>query len=440
MNNGPMPLWEQMLHTRIYGGNTVFDALTEVDNMDCRRVLEQVRDEMFKRDFAKAPLSSATSPATADEKDARIAELVREKIADQDSIIFHGRRAEKAEARIAELEDDVAQRDAIIARWREDVRAISLAAGCLYSCIPGHSQHVVDKATDMRANLATAQADLAAARARIAELEADRKANQGDYGMVRDRLDAATARIAELQSYAAELAVAKLEIGQERDALRTALERLVLAFDVGDMQHTAANGRGHQALRDARAALSAPSSPTAPVAHDIEAIAAEVHAQWVATKLAGGVTSRRSEAGEELMVPYWRLSDAAKELDRVTVRTVLGAVALARTPAAPPAPGAEGERLLRMMLAFAYSGSRLYCDDGELQDSSAHPFIDFLNDPVEELQRKIKERGRAAWAKVVDAKAEGDAGKWWRVPEYALHNGGLVAAEDLPKAAGEARP
>jgi hypothetical protein len=56
----------------------------------------------------------------------------------------------------------------------------------------------------------------------------------------------------------------------------------------------------------------------------IEQVSAKVHDNWMASKRAAGVESRKLESGEELMVPYDQLSDAAKELDRGTVRTVLG--------------------------------------------------------------------------------------------------------------------
>lgn len=59
---------------------------------------------------------------------------------------------------------------------------------------------------------------------------------------------------------------------------------------------------------------------------DIESVAAEVHAAWMESKRAQGIASRRSESGEELMVPYDQLSDAAKELDRATVRAVYAAI------------------------------------------------------------------------------------------------------------------
>jgi hypothetical protein len=59
---------------------------------------------------------------------------------------------------------------------------------------------------------------------------------------------------------------------------------------------------------------------------DIEIVSAKVHEAWMEQKRAQGVTSRKSEDGEELMVPYDDLSDAAKELDRQTVRTVYSAI------------------------------------------------------------------------------------------------------------------
>ena len=67
-------------------------------------------------------------------------------------------------------------------------------------------------------------------------------------------------------------------------------------------------------------------------ATDIEAISAKVHDQWMETKRSKGVTSRKSEAGEELMVAYDQLSEAAKDLDRGSVRAVLSAQAALATP------------------------------------------------------------------------------------------------------------
>jgi hypothetical protein len=49
-------------------------------------------------------------------------------------------------------------------------------------------------------------------------------------------------------------------------------------------------------------------------------------------------------------------------------------------------------RELRRIIAFNL-GKSLYTDDGELQDNSRLPFIDFYRDTAEEINRKLKERG-----------------------------------------------
>jgi hypothetical protein len=59
---------------------------------------------------------------------------------------------------------------------------------------------------------------------------------------------------------------------------------------------------------------------------DIETVSAAVHEAWMESKRAQGVSSRKSEDGEELMVPYAQLSEKAKELDRGTVRAVYSAI------------------------------------------------------------------------------------------------------------------
>lgn len=58
----------------------------------------------------------------------------------------------------------------------------------------------------------------------------------------------------------------------------------------------------------------------------VEAASERVHAAWVANKIALGITTRKSESGEELVVPYDELSEEAKELDRITVRAVIAAL------------------------------------------------------------------------------------------------------------------
>lgn len=53
----------------------------------------------------------------------------------------------------------------------------------------------------------------------------------------------------------------------------------------------------------------------------------------------------------------------------------------------------DTERNLRRMLALRVSGAKLYADDGELSDSSEHPFIDFLRDDVDVIAAKLQIRG-----------------------------------------------
>jgi hypothetical protein len=59
---------------------------------------------------------------------------------------------------------------------------------------------------------------------------------------------------------------------------------------------------------------------------DIELVSAKVHEAWIESKRDQRVLSRKSETGEELMVPFDHLSERAKDLDRQTVRTVYAAI------------------------------------------------------------------------------------------------------------------
>jgi hypothetical protein len=59
---------------------------------------------------------------------------------------------------------------------------------------------------------------------------------------------------------------------------------------------------------------------------DIELVSAQVHEAWMESKKANGVSSRKSEDGEELMIPYENLSEKAKDLDRNTVKAVYAAI------------------------------------------------------------------------------------------------------------------
>ena len=59
---------------------------------------------------------------------------------------------------------------------------------------------------------------------------------------------------------------------------------------------------------------------------DIEKVSEQVHIAWIQSKKAAGFHSRKSEDGEELMVPYGQLSEKAKDLDRNTVKAVYEAI------------------------------------------------------------------------------------------------------------------
>ncbi len=66
---------------------------------------------------------------------------------------------------------------------------------------------------------------------------------------------------------------------------------------------------------------------------DIEIVSAKVHEAWIQSKTAKGISSRKSEKGEELMVPYEQLSEEAKDLDRGSVRAVYDAIRAAQQEA-----------------------------------------------------------------------------------------------------------
>lgn len=59
---------------------------------------------------------------------------------------------------------------------------------------------------------------------------------------------------------------------------------------------------------------------------DIETTSALVHDAWMESKKKQGVTTRKAEDGEELMVPYSQLTEKAKDLDRGTVKSVYAAI------------------------------------------------------------------------------------------------------------------
>ena len=58
----------------------------------------------------------------------------------------------------------------------------------------------------------------------------------------------------------------------------------------------------------------------------MELVSAQVHNAWMQSKKDQGIDSRKAEDGEELMVPYNKLSEKAKDLDRNTVKAVYKAI------------------------------------------------------------------------------------------------------------------
>ena len=124
-----------------------------------------------------------------------------------------------------------------------------------------------------------------------------------------------------------------VELGDEKFRLKKSLEtaskmQARFALIVGENEVKSGEfalknlGSGQQSAVP-RAELAARIRP--PVKYDIEAISEKVHEQWVESRRSQGITSRKSETGEELMVPYAQLSEAAKDLDRNTVKAVLAA-------------------------------------------------------------------------------------------------------------------
>lgn len=60
--------------------------------------------------------------------------------------------------------------------------------------------------------------------------------------------------------------------------------------------------------------------------HLVEAMAEHAHNAWLFAYKRMGIKSRKSEWGEEFMVPFDKLSEAGQELDRVIMRAILVAM------------------------------------------------------------------------------------------------------------------
>jgi len=86
----------------------------------------------------------------------------------------------------------------------------------------------------------------------------------------------------------------------------------------------------------------------------------------------------------------FQASEDTKMLQTIAKATVAGIQTIADKLKASE----DDCKKLRMMLAMTYSGFRnLYLDDGELQDASVRPFIDFKRDSVNDIEYKITKRG-----------------------------------------------
>lgn len=67
-------------------------------------------------------------------------------------------------------------------------------------------------------------------------------------------------------------------------------------------------------------------------------------------------------------------------------------LAISRLKAKPASQEQAENRELRRMLCVAHAGGAAYTDDGEAQDSSAHPAIDYLRDSLDEIKSKRMQR------------------------------------------------
>ncbi len=57
---------------------------------------------------------------------------------------------------------------------------------------------------------------------------------------------------------------------------------------------------------------------------------------------------------------------------------------------------AKENKKLRLMLCIAHAGAGAYLDDGEMQDNTKHPAIDWKRDALDVIKTKLHERARIA--------------------------------------------
>ena len=72
----------------------------------------------------------------------------------------------------------------------------------------------------------------------------------------------------------------------------------------------------------------------------------------------------------------------------------------------PAAQPSDAERRLRRLLCIVKHGRSAYMDDGEAQDSSAHPSIDYLRDSLDEIEAKWRLRASATLTAPEPSEAE----------------------------------
>jgi len=92
--------------------------------------------------------------------------------------------------------------------------------------------------------------------------------------------------------------------------------------------HPAHGRRAHLVARlpEARVVITQEEQSMTLELPDVELVSAAAHEAWMDAKRAQGITNRKAEDGEELMVPYADLSEKAKDLDRSAVRAVYRAI------------------------------------------------------------------------------------------------------------------
>ena len=93
---------------------------------------------------------------------------------------------------------------------------------------------------------------------------------------------------------------------------------------------------------------------------NIEVVSSKVHEAWMQSKLAQGVTTRRAENGEEMMVPYDQLSEACKDLDRGTVQAVYRAINAASGPLLTFGAAIEALKAGKRVARAGWNGKGMY--------------------------------------------------------------------------------